>query len=312
MRCQNIREFNGNKVACGHCMACRVNLTSQWTLRMMYELGDWDYASFLTLNYSDDYFSWLIDQGRYSEVNNLSPKEVTGYFKRLRRYMNYYYDDFKGFKMYTAGEYGPKTNRAHYHSIVYGLNPDNDDHRDIMKFAWNEKRMPVPRNEDWQWDKSRGVKSAIGAVTPDSIRYVAGYVQKKYGGKMAKDVYGDRHPPFSQMSKGLGLHQASLHQASLQKGWTYLPGGKKIGIPRYYRDKFGIEVKIDEKVEAEIEEEQTEELFRRFCRDRPDILDIPISRRGLHFNAYVDDAKEAYVEKIWEEFRERGKRYGGQ
>lgn len=276
---------------------------------MMYELADWDSASFLTLNYSDDYFAWLTDKGRFSEVNNLSPQEVSAYWKRVRRSFDYYYDDWKGLKHYTSAEYGPKTGRAHYHAIVYGVNPHDDDHRDILKFAWNEKRAEVPRNEDFQWLKSRGPKSAVKEVLPESIRYVASYVQKKLGGKMAKDVYGDRQPPFSRMSKGLGLHQASLHLASLQKGWTYLPGGQKIGIPRYFRDKFDIDVTNFDDVG--VEKEERDFLWKQFEKEY-DVMSIPISRREPLFQGFCSKWRDGVVDKIWEDYQQRAKLKGGQ
>lgn len=274
---------------------------------MMYELADWNSATFLTLNYSDDYFNWLLDQGRYDEINNLSPKEVSAYFKRVRRGMSYYFDDFQGFKMYTSAEYGPTTHRAHYHSIIFGLDWNDDDTRDILKFAWNEKRQPVPRNEDFQWLRSRGRKSAIQPVTPDDIRYVAGYVQKKLFGDEAKKVYGNRTPPFSQMSKGIGLNRARQNYESLKKGWTYLPGGKKIAVPRYFREKLGIPMHpkpVDDKAEFEY-------MWNAFQEKYP-ALDVTDSRTLPLFEHFVEQKEWQYAEQVFKDFAQRSKMLGGQ
>lgn len=42
-------------------------------------------------------------------------------------------------------------------------------------------------------------------VTPEDIAYVTGYIQKKLNGQMAEKEYGQRLPPFSTCSQGLGL-----------------------------------------------------------------------------------------------------------
>lgn len=309
MKCKNIRVWNGSKCSCGGCTACRINTTSQWKLRLLYELEDWPFATFLTLNYSNEYFDWLIDKGRFDEVNNLSPKEVTAYWKRVRRSLDYWFDDPRPMKHYTCGEYGERRGRAHYHAIVFGLDHLSDDDMDILKFAWNEKRKPVPRNEDFQWLRSRGKKCAYQPVTPDDIAYVTGYVQKKLTGQRGREYYHGRTLPFAQMSKGMGFVNAEKNKDVLAKGWTYLPGGTRVAVPRYYREKLGIE--IDFKDDYELEKQEDAFFLEKFKEEQPELVKVlPPSKFSVHFEAFKNEYRGRLAEQSWQDFEQRQKLRG--
>lgn len=56
---------------------------------------------------------------------------------------------------------------------------------------------------------------------------------------MAESEYGDAVRPFSRCSQGIGLDFAKKHVSEFEKGYIYL-NGKKIAVPRYFRDKFGL------------------------------------------------------------------------
>ena len=81
-------------------MPCRINKTSEWTLRLMYELQSHykDGASFLTLTFNDENLptNYTIDQ-----------RDTTLFFKRLRQNL---YSEFHEFapkiSYYAVGEYG--------------------------------------------------------------------------------------------------------------------------------------------------------------------------------------------------------------
>ena len=289
-----------------------MNYTSQWKLRLLYELADWSDATFLTLNYSDDWFQYLAEQGRYDEVNNLSKKEVSAYIKRLRRRI--FYRTGRDIKSYTVGEYGERRGRAHYHAIIFGASCYDDEDADDMKFAWNQKSLPVARNEDFQWDKSRGRKCAIQPVTPDDIAYVTGYVQKKLTGRKGKEVYGNRTPPFALMSKGLGLANAVKNRSALSKGWTYLPGGSRVGIPRYFREKLDIDVKVKPNVEflnAEFDWLRTE-FEKKNPRPQTDNLNSFEWRSWFRrYEWFCDDRSWAIADQCWKDFEQRSKLKGG-
>ena len=216
-------------------MACRINYTSAWKLRLLYELSNWDKAMFVTLTY---------DELHVPEDFSLHKKDIVGFFKRLRAYLDYA-DGDRRIKYYACGEYGQKLDptrpdkkhgRPHFHAIIFGLCPYDDKDRQFIVDAWQH------RSEDWQFDRNRGKKSAIQNVTPEDIEYVTGYVQKKLSGSLAGTTYNGDTPPFAIMSKGLGKDFALQNADRLRmNGFTYL-NGHKISLPRYFRDKLDIEV----------------------------------------------------------------------
>lgn len=224
---------------CGKCIPCRVNYASQWTVRLLYELTNYYElgASFVTLTY---------DNENLPKDNSLSKKELSNFFKRLRRNLEYEYHEFTPkIKYYACGEYGDKEKiyfspgaikphgRCHYHAIIFGLNSYNDKHREILRKSWN-------KCEPWFFDKERGRQSGMQEVNADDIRYVTGYTQKKLFGEMAKETYGIAQPPFALQSLGLGKDFALENKDRLlNNNFTYLHS-KKIGLPRYFYKCYGV------------------------------------------------------------------------
>lgn len=297
MKCTNVLTLqNGMQVNCGSCLACRVNYTSQWKLRLMYELTQWDSACFLTLTYSDD---WL---RVHNHPNELNKKDVSDFIKRLRYYAG------KPLKHYTVGEYGSSTKRAHYHSIVFGLSPYDEKDRNAVSAAW------LPRCEKWQFDRWRGEKSGIAEVTPDSIAYVTGYVQKKLSGPLARAEYDGRQFPFSQCSKGLGLQFALENSDRLiDNGFTYIQG-KRIGLPRYYREKLGITITDKTETlhhvdvlrkEVEYLRKEFDDYMKKFGLD--DYSDKNLDRVSREFEQWYETRQFDITESIYKDFMQRSK-----
>lgn len=225
MKCLKPVEIDGKHFNCGNCLNCRINYTSAWTLRCLYELSQWDCASFITLTYDNDHLP---------KNGSLVSDETTRFFKRLRKNLN---NDTPGrkIKYYCCGEYGTKGKRPHYHAIVFGLDNYSDKDRQILVDSW-------PYCEPWLFDKNRGRLSAMQNVTKDDIAYVTGYVQKKLKGEMAEKEYTEKGllPPFSRVSHGMGLDFAIQNKERLlNNGFTFL-GKQKISIPRYFCEKFGV------------------------------------------------------------------------
>lgn len=242
MECKNpITAPNGVQVNCGSCMACRINHTSEWSLRCIYELYDWDCASFVTLTYDNEHLP--SDFG-------LKPADWQIFKEGMR------YDlglQGRKFKYFMCGEYGDKTEnspvdpntgekikhgRPHFHAILFGVNPDPYDDK-------NKDRELIQQN----WPKCDPIRfkynpkgdNGIDFVNREDIVYVCGYCEKKIKGEGSKDMYGDRIPPYQKQSNGLGLKYAMDNkQRIIDQGFCYL-NGRKIAIPRYFRDKFGIE-----------------------------------------------------------------------
>lgn len=192
-------------VPCGRCYACVMRRISGWHFRLAIELKYAKSATFLTLTYDDDHVP-VID-GKLS----LYKKDLQNFFKRLR----YYQDKTKknAIRYYAVGEYGSKTDRPHYHAILF-----NADY-DMCDLSWDKGNL------------------YFGEVNDKSIGYVTGYVQKSFY-KTWDDI---KQPPFACMSKYIGVNYLSpsvynWHKKDLENRCYVNYDGKKISMPRYFKN----------------------------------------------------------------------------
>lgn len=285
--------IHGTSFNCGKCRACRVNYTSMWKLRLLYELDNFSDAMFITLTFNEEN---LCKHG-----NELKKEDVQKFIKRVRRYMTYNNDKRK-IKYYFVGEYGSLTKRAHYHGIIFGLSPYEDIDRSYISDAWSFC-------DSWQFDKSRGKKSAIGSVTPDSIAYVTGYVQKKLSGPLAEQEYGDKNRPFSLCSQGLGLGLAQKQYDTLKKGYTYL-NGHRVVVPRYFREKLNIELNNETSYSSRIRSDFDELNLMYIAKyGKPTIGSLDAYTRG--FERFVENREYDISETVYKDFLARERLKGG-
>lgn len=153
---------------CGQCMPCRINRRRVWTLRILLESFIHRDCCFLTLTYAPEHIP---------EGGTLVPRDVQLFLKRLRKSVPV------KIRYFFVGEYGDISERPHYHAAIFGLPVTAVD---IMQNAWGKGHV------------------YLGDLTPDSARYVAGYVTKKMTGKDDMRLNG-RHPEFARMSLRPGI-----------------------------------------------------------------------------------------------------------
>jgi hypothetical protein len=173
------------------------------------ELTSWKTAGFITLTYAEDPIT-------------LIPDDLTKFFKRLRRALS---SVGRKCKYFACGEYGGQFGRPHYHAIVFGLFPSMADRLLVNKL----------------WKKGR---TSVDYVNRKTINYVAGYVMKKYGGKINEIYYKKAGlvVPFQRSSRGLGLSYALDHGEELSRQLSVrLFTGREAPLPRYFVDKLGID-----------------------------------------------------------------------
>jgi hypothetical protein len=146
----------------------------------------------------------------------LELKDLQKFFKRLRKLSD------KKLKYYAVGEYGSTKKRPHYHIILFNANKEH------IKLAWALNNKPIGNYH-------------IGNVSAASIGYTLKYMSKE--SKIPIHQNDDRKKEFSVMSKGLGSNYLTelmikWHKNDLEKR-MYVPieDGKKIAMPRYYKDK---------------------------------------------------------------------------
>lgn len=90
-------------VACGHCQACARRRTMSWTLRLLLEKQEHTFTDFVTLTYNSD-----------TCPEKLDLKHFVSFIKQLRSTIP------TPVRYFTCGEYGGKTNRPHWHVLLFG------------------------------------------------------------------------------------------------------------------------------------------------------------------------------------------------
>jgi len=189
-------------------------------------------AFFITLTYNEKNIPTTEDGHTY-----VSKLDAQKFLKRLRHRMKMP----KDFKYYLASEYGPTTMRPHYHAVLFNLTTSDEmKARELIARAWSIT------------DKSKNTNSLgfiqVEKVNENRIAYVTGYCMDK-----DKNVNSNKKV-FSLMSKGLGkayldsLERVAWHKdRPLENMYYPIENGKKLALPRYYRDKIN-----DSKITREI------------------------------------------------------------
>lgn len=207
-------------VPCGKCLSCLKSRSREWSLRINHEVPYWEYSYFITLTYEDE---------NLLENKSLYKKHLQDFYKRLRKHFSIKIPSKKGYKTiylpikhFSCGEYGDKTQRPHYHAILFS------------------KKLLTKIDLTRIWGKGL---TDIGTVNMKSIQYVASYINKKLYGKLQKKIYTDtgRLPPFQLQSQGIGLKYALENKQRLTQTLVTLSNNNKCSLPRYYRKKLNLD-----------------------------------------------------------------------
>lgn len=210
----------GLLVPCGKCLACRIRKRSEWSIRMLHELEMWEHdAVFLTLTYDDDHLP---------DNCSLVKADLQKFFKRLRKRLS---SDERKIRYFACGEYGDQSARPHYHAIVFGLTLKDSDKQCVI--------------DSWQfcdWSVRSIRDNSFGLAEPDSINYVAQYIDKKFSGDLAVTEYSEknREPVFRILSLGIGRDYVDKYFDKLSVSKKVTHNGKPMALPRYYATKLGI------------------------------------------------------------------------
>lgn len=193
-------------VPCSKCPKCMARRVSSWSFRLLQEENQSTSALFLTLTYDTKHVP-ITENGFMS----LSKRDPQLFMKRLRKVHS------QPLKYYLCGEYGGKTNRPHYHIILFNARID------LIQAAWQLGSIHY------------------GKVSGASVGYTLKYMTK--GKKIPMHKNDDRQPEFALMSKKIGISYLSpskikWHHADLQnRMYVNIGGGKKATMPRYFKDK---------------------------------------------------------------------------
>lgn len=235
------KSFPGSiKIPCGQCRGCRMDNCRQWADRMMMELDHSKKSVFLTLTYNDENLPMRYDMTTGEVVNTLQKRDLTNFFKRLRK-------RFKGkeIRYYACGEYGSNTHRPHYHIIIFGL--DLGDFNIIGENGIITSMIVLQgRNELGQdyykcdWLSEEVWKHGFVCLSEVSWRtcaYVARYVKKKDKG-LVQDALIERYeePEYAVMSRnpGIGMYYPIDHPDCFDKSKFYFAdqnGAVSVNLP---------------------------------------------------------------------------------
>lgn len=179
-------------VPCSTCPNCRKRKISGWSFRIMEEFKQSYNGYFITLTY-DTRCVPITESGQMQ----LCKSDVQKFFKRLRKASTK--NGLSFIKYYAVGEYGGRTNRPHYHIIIFNVQ------RELIQKAWNMGNVHY------------------GEISEASVGYTLKYVCKP--GKV-KSKTDDRQREFSLMSKNWvrpTLLKPKYYgtQKTLQTGYTW-------------------------------------------------------------------------------------------
>ncbi|UPW40852.1 replication initiator protein [Sigmofec virus UA08Rod_6488] len=216
-------------VPCGKCILCEKKRANDFARRAVDELQFWNESCVVTLTYNDAHLP----------PNGLKRRDVQLFSKRLRKYLG-----DVNVKIYGCGEYGDLNGRPHYHLIIYGWCPKDLVFRYIKKGRKHyisdvlQRLWSVYKGNDHY---NRPIFDPIGycdvckVVDIKTCFYCAKYLQKRAEAYLPADY---PHSFMITPREGLGkraVNNNMLKQAML--GGTMYRNGKKVPIPRYYRNQ---------------------------------------------------------------------------
>lgn len=199
-------ETNFHTLPCGKCPFCLQRRVHQWSFRLTEEEKVSFSSFFITLTYDNK----NIPKSQ-NGLPTLTKRDPQLFFKSLRKRNKH------KIKYYLGAEYGDKTQRPHYHIILFNAKLET------IQPSWPHGHVHY------------------GEVTEASMQYTCKYISKTK--RVQNNEYDDRQREFSLMSKGLGLNYLTpqmiqYHKADLEERVNCTKkGGHKIAMPRYYKDK---------------------------------------------------------------------------
>lgn len=214
------------KLPCGKCAECKLEYARSWAVRCVHEAKMHEENSFLTLTYNEESIKELIDIPHSIETGKeeykLNYEHVQQFMKRLRKTTS------KELGFFATGEYGDRTNRPHWHILIFGWYP-TDSRAQYKNHRGDQICTSEQLGRLWPHGNSN-----VGTVTFESAGYVARYAAKKLG--TSQD---DQSPykPISKKSQRNAIGKKFLqryYEDIFNHGYVVLDNGSRVGIPRYY------------------------------------------------------------------------------
>lgn len=291
MKCKSPSSVGMWFVPCGKCVPCLIMKRKLWASRIELEATCHDQAAFITLTYEDS---------QLPAGSSLEPAHLKAWLKRIRER-----SEPLRLRYFACGEYGERSNRPHYHAILFGYRGCTCG----AESQWRRKQISCRDcnllRETW----GHGYILS-GPFTRGAAGYVARYVTKKMTAKDDPRLEG-RSPEFARMSLKPGIGalavgriaetiRARCDASSLVDAPPFLKSGEQtLLLGRYVRGLIRKELGYSEDGKM------------------PEIVqqEIALKLRALHAYALENNikAKEVFLslqkasdkEVFWEEIKNR-------
>lgn len=193
---EGIKKGELSLLSCGDCTGCRLSYANRWAAKCYLESLYHYNTHFATLTYDDAHIPILnkdtaeIRNGKgvifnpEVEKETLFPRDLQLFWKRLRRAMERkgIYNTDGDFKYFSAGEYGGKTMRPHYHAVIFGMRLEDPD--DIEQLY--RRNGVVHFTSKWLSEIWGNGFVDLAASNYEAARYVAQYSLKKHRTRQEK------------------------------------------------------------------------------------------------------------------------------
>jgi hypothetical protein len=217
------------KFRCRKCLSCQVTKRQEWAMRCVMEAETHKENSFITLTYDDN----------YNMTEGYKRENLQLFMKRLRKSI---YP--KKVKYVACFEYGEGNGgrewweHPHFHILLFGY--DFDDKVFLKRTKKGEIIYRSPKLEKlWTFGMS-----SIGTLTHSSASYVAGYVHKKFNGRIEDEVKHYLNPLGQIMPKEKIYSSQGISKEFFEKYKNQLYNhdyityqGKKYALPEYFNNQ---------------------------------------------------------------------------
>lgn len=279
---------------CGQCIGCRIDKSREWANRMCMESSYYDSNCFLTLTYDDKnvpeaaYFD--SDERLEKKALTLRKRDFQLFMKRLRRRV--FRDEGIHIRFYACGEYGSRTQRPHYHVVIFNWFPSDARYFKHDSRGYNFYVSGIV-SDCWKYGNH-----LVSNMTWETCAYTARYVTKKLGNKES-EVY-ERYniePEFTVMSRKPGLsnqffhdHKLSIYYDENEQPIIRLPNGDnplKFRPPRYFDNLFD--------VEDSSRLQEVKILNREIAKNN---VDLKLSRTDLNYYELLEVEELNFKERV--------------
>lgn len=186
-------------------MPCRIRKRDEWTLRILLEAKLHVWSSFFTLTY---------DENSLPEDGSLKVSDLQLFLKRLRKHFR-----TGAIRYFISGEYGPRTDRPHYHGVLFGVHP-----------------LVLEDSLDKAWKNGF---TTVSSLTPQRARYVAKYTTKQALTSPLSGTTRKREFSIQSRNPALGVtylpHVAAVLRHQINSGIIRVSRGGELRLPAILR-----------------------------------------------------------------------------